>query len=147
MGIKSNMTESFLNVTSNWPFSGGTESHWLFCNVSLAGESFLGGSGRGTDTSKNPDTDCRCAVLRAPAGVLKVSRNFKQSDLLLVIPPQAEGRVHSIRVMHPPCRHKRFVPQHLFERREQVTALLMQLLARRLLPGIGSGSGLPGGEH
>lgn len=92
-------------------------------------------------------TDCRCAVLRAPAGVLKVSRNFKQSDLLLVIPPQAEGRVHSIRVMHPPCRHKRFVPQHLFERREQVTALLMQLLARRLLPGIGSGSGLPGGEH
>lgn len=49
--------------------------------------------------SRNLDTDCRCAVHRAPAGVLEVSRNFSQDDLLLVILPQAEARVRSIREM------------------------------------------------
>lgn len=65
--------------------------------------------------SRNLDTDCRCAVHRAPAGVLRVSRNFKEDVLLLVILPQAEARVPSIEVMHPPCRQMRFVPQHLLK--------------------------------
>lgn len=65
--------------------------------------------------SRSLDTDCRCAVHRAAAGVLKVSRNLKQNDLLLVIPPQAEARVRGIRATRPPCRHMGFVPQQLFK--------------------------------
>lgn len=80
--------------------------------------------------SRNLDRDCRCAVHRAPAGILRVSRNFKEDDLLLVILPQAEARVPSIKVMRPPCRHMRFVPQHLLKEKSEVTALLMRLLVR-----------------
>lgn len=65
--------------------------------------------------SRSLDTDCRCAVHRAPAGVLKVSRSLRQNDLLLVIPPQAGERVCSIRATRPPRRHMGFVPQHLLK--------------------------------
>lgn len=80
--------------------------------------------------SRNLDRDCRCAVHRAPADILRVSRNFKEDDLLLVILPQAEARVPSIKVMRPPCRHMRFVPQHLLKEESKVTALPMHLLVR-----------------
>lgn len=70
--------------------------------------------------SRNVDTDCRCAVYRTPAGVLRVSRNFKQNDLLLVILPQAEVRVHIIKVTCTLCRHRRFVPQHLSKEESKV---------------------------
>lgn len=65
--------------------------------------------------SGNLDTDCRCAAYRTPAGVLRVSRNFKQNDLLLVILPQAEVSLRSIKVTFTLCRHKRFVAQHLLK--------------------------------
>lgn len=48
--------------------------------------------------SGNLGTDCSCAVHRMPAGVWRVSRNLKQNNLLLVIMPQAEMSLHSIKV-------------------------------------------------
>lgn len=91
MDIKSNKTESFLNVTYRWPFAGGRQllgssvmCHWLENSSTVEGGEVLA-------LSRNLDTGCRCAVHRAPAGVLKVSRNFQQNDLLLMILPQAEA--------------------------------------------------------
>lgn len=63
----------------------------------------------------NLDADCVCAACGMPAGVLRVSRSFKQNDLSLVILPEAEVKVHSIKATHTLCSHKKFVPQHLLK--------------------------------
>ena len=65
--------------------------------------------------SRDLDTDGRCAACRTPAGVLRVSRNFKPNDLSLAIVPQAEVRVRGIKVTCTLGRHTRFVPQHLLQ--------------------------------
>lgn len=74
-----------------------------------------------TGTKHKSGTDCRCAAYRAPAGDLRVRRNFKQNDLFLVILPQAEGKVCIIKVTCTLCRHMRFVLQQLFKRKASLS--------------------------
>lgn len=74
-----------------------------------------------TGTKRKSGTDCRCAAYRAPAGGLRVRRNFKQNDLFLVILSQAEGKVCIIKVTCTLCRHMRFVLQQLFKRKASLS--------------------------
>lgn len=87
-------------------------------DVSMAGELMQNDTGEGSAfTGTKQESGCRCAACGAPAGILRVSRNFKQNDLFLVILPRAEGKVHIIRAMSTLCRHMRFVLQHLLKRK------------------------------